>query len=301
MMSRRIARIWTAAAAAASLSGLGSLARAQSTSDAAQDASTAAESAGSQSVLPFLGEEARKRGIELPKPFGAGLVYYYLNRSIEITDVRVGRNGAPPASVSDFAQLGAEARVNNANVKFDVWLLPFLNVYAIAGHIWNESETTIDVTLPPVLPGGAPRQRRLTVPTEMQGSVGGLGITLAGGYGPFFFAGDVNGARADLGFDDRFKAVVTSIRSGWHGQAGRRPIRAWINATYWDTFTEAKGTVDDPDGGTLAFEVDQGPAEPWTFGVGASYSPKTWLELSADYGSDFKGGWYIALVPVFRF
>ena len=262
--------------------------------------SLAGEDAGSR-TLPFLGEEARKRGIELPAPFGIGLVYYHLDRTIEISDVRVGRNGATPSSVSDFAQLGSDSRVDNANLKADVWLLPFLNVYAIAGYIWNESTTTIDVTLPPLVPGGSPRQRRLAVPTEMTGTVGGLGMTLAGGYGPFFFAADINGARADLGFDDEFKAVVTSLRSGWHGTAGSRPIRAWISGTYWDTFAQAKGTVADPDGGTLVFEVDQGPAHPWTFGVGGSYTPRPWIDLALDTGTDFNGGWYVAVVPVFRF
>ena len=291
-MTRRrwIAALGPVATFVAVLCGSASAARGQSPADTPE-----------QRALPFLGEEARKRGIELPKPFGVGVVYYYLDRSIAIRDVRVGRNGETPVSVSDFAHLGSASRVNNANLKFDVWLLPFLNVYAIAGHIWNESTTDIDITLPPILPGGAPRQHQLTVPTEMEGSVGGLGITLAGGYGPLFFAADVNGARADLGFDDRFKAVVTSIRGGWHGKAGSRPLRVWMNATYWDTFTTVTGTVPDPDGGTLSFEVDQGPAEPWTFGVGASYSAKPWLELSLDTGSDFHDGWYVAVVPVFRF
>jgi hypothetical protein len=253
------------------------------------------------STLPFLGEEARKRGIELPKPFGFGVVYYHLDRSIEVSDVRIGRNGSPPTSVSQFAQLGSSSRVDNVNLKFDVWLLPFLNVYAIAGYIWNESSTTIDVTLPPLTSGGSPRMRRMTVPTELTGTVGGLGLTLAGGYGPFFFAGDVNAAQADLGFDNRFHAVVTSIRAGWHGRAGPGPIRVWINSTYWDTFAEATGTVADPDGGTLAFEVDQGPRYPWTFGVGTAYGAKPWLDLAVDAGSDFHGGWYVAVVPVFRF
>jgi len=253
-------------------------------------------------LLPFLGEEARKRGIELPAPFGIGLVYYHLDRAIQIDDVRIGRNGSAPASVSDFAQLGSSSRVDNANVKADLWLLPFFNVYAIAGYIWNQSETTIDATLPPLLPGGSPRERTLTVPTEMTGTVGGLGMTLAGGYGPLFFAADVNAARADLGFDNEFKAVVTSVRGGWNGKAGSRPIRAWFNATYWDTFATATGTVIDPDdGGTLKFEVDQGPAHPWTFGVGTAYSPTKWLDLAVDTGSDFNGGWYVAVVPVFRF
>ena len=265
-------------------------------------ASAVEPGAGSKtSVLPFLGDEARKRGIELPKPFGIGLVYYHLDREIDITDVRVGRNGAAPASVSEFAQLGSQSRVDNLNVKFDVWLLPFLNVYAIAGYIWNESDTTIDVTLPPLLPDGPTRTRQLNVPTEMTGTVGGLGITLAGGYGPFFFAADVNGARADLGFDNEFKAVVSSIRAGWHGAAGGRPIRIWFNATYWNTFAEATGTVADPDGGTLAFEVDQGPLHPWTYGVGMQYGFKPSFDLAVDVGSDFNGGWYVAIVPVYRF
>src|SRR5437762_7212566 len=91
------------------------------------------------SFLPLMGEEARKRGIELPLPFGAGLVFYHLSREIEVTDLRVGRNGAPPVSVSDFVKLGARADVNNLNVKLDAWILPFVNLYAIAGYIWNES------------------------------------------------------------------------------------------------------------------------------------------------------------------
>lgn len=251
--------------------------------------------------LPFLADEARKRGIELPRTYGVGLVYYHLERAIEVSDVRVGRNGADPQSVSQFADLGSDSRVDNVNVKADFWILPFLNLYAIVGHIWNKSDTHLDVALPALLPGGAPREFSLTVPTTLEGNVGGLGMTLAGGYGPFFFAYDINVARVGLGFDDRLKATVSSIRAGWNGTAGGRPLRLWINGTRWDTFAEVTGTVDDPDGGTLDFEVDQGPAWPWTYGGGASWSPKPWLDLSLDTGFDLHGGWYTAVVPVIRF
>jgi len=268
----------------------------------AGNAVRAQEEAPSDRRLPFLAEEARKRGIDLPRPFGIGVVYYHLDRAIEITDVRVGREGTPPTSVPDAVVFGADSKVDNANLKVDVWLLPFLNVYAIAGYIWNESHTVVDVTLPPLLSGDSPRRRRLEAPTSLTGSVAGLGLTLAGGYGPFFFAADCNGARADLGFDDRFKAVVTSIRAGWFGEVGGRPLRVWFNGTDWNTFATATGTVTDPDdGSSLSFEVDQGPAHPTTYGIGASYSPSPSWELSLDSGSDFDGGWYVALVPVFRF
>jgi hypothetical protein len=253
------------------------------------------------SFLPLLGEEATRRGIELPLPFGAGFVYYHLDRDIEITDVRVGRNGAPPASVSDFAKLSSNSRVDNLNVKLDAWILPFFNVYMIAGYVWNESDTRIDVALPPLLPGGPTRRREVTVPTRIEGSVGGVGLTLAGGYGPWFMTYDANFAEADLGFDDRFKAVVTSIRGGWNGQAGSRPLRAWASVTDWNTFATATGSAADPDGGTLAFQVDQGPAYRYTYGVGSQYGATRWFELAADLGVDGHGGWYLALVPVFRF
>jgi hypothetical protein len=253
------------------------------------------------SFLPLMKEEVEKRGIELPLPFGVGLVYYHLERDIEITDIRVGRNGATPASVSEFAQLGSSASVNNVNLKVDAWILPFLNVYAIVGYVWNESETTIDVALPPLLPGGPTRQKRVVVPTQMEGSIGGVGITLAAGYRSFFLTYDGNIAQADLGFDDRFKAVVSSIRSGWHGKVGARPLRIWASLTDWNTFATASGTVSDPDGGSLSFQVDQGPAYRYTYGVGSHTLVTRQIELAADVGIDGHSGWYLALVPVFRF
>src|SRR5262245_7149126 len=269
---------------------------------AAQPAdSTGAAPTKKKAILPFLAEEATKRGIELPLPFGAGLVYYHLDRAIDIADVRVGRNGAPPASVSQFAQLSSSSNVENVNVKLDAWLLPFLNLYGVAGYVKNHSETRITVTLPPLLPGGPTRQHTLTVPTDIEGSVGGVGMTLAGGYGPWFMIYDVNLDQADLGFDDKFKAVITSIRGGWNGKAGSQPLRAWVSVFDWNTFATATGTVADPDGGTLSFEVDQGPAYRTTYGLGAQTAFKPWLELAADGGIDGHGGWYLAVVPVFRF
>jgi hypothetical protein len=267
----------------------------------AQTVAAPAEAPEKPSRLPFLAEEARKRGIELPQPFGIGLVYYNLYRDIKITDVRVGRNGAPPTSVSKYANLGSTSDVNNLNLKFDVWLLPFLNLYAIAGYIDNQSATRIDVSLPPILPSGSTRRFQMEVPTKLNGSVGGLGMTLAGGYGPFFMAADVNAARADMGFDKPFQAVIASARFGWNGTIDSRPFRTWVNVTHWDTFATAKGTAADPDGGTLAFEVDQGPAYAYTYGAGCSYGLRRWLELAVDVGTDFHGGYYVALVPVFRF
>jgi hypothetical protein len=131
--------------------------------------------------------------------------------------------------------------------------------------------------------------------------VKGFGVTLAGGYESYFGALDANFAKADLGFDERFKATIVSARAGWSGSLDSRPLRVWANVTYWDTFAVAKATVPNPDGGTLSFEVEQGPRHPYTYGVGFSYSPKKWFDIALDLGADGHGGWYVALVPVIRF
>jgi hypothetical protein len=74
--------------------------------------------------------------------------------------------------------------VNNLNAKLDAWILPFVNVYLIAGYVWNESETHIDVALPPLLPGGPTRTRAMTVPTRIEGSVGGSASPSPAATGP---------------------------------------------------------------------------------------------------------------------
>src|SRR5262245_54734101 len=76
------------------------------------------------SFLPLMQEEALARGHELPLPFGVGFVYNYLQREIEVTDVRIGINGQPMQSASQFINLGSDSRVNAALLKADAWLLP---------------------------------------------------------------------------------------------------------------------------------------------------------------------------------
>ena len=65
-------------------------------------------------------------------------------------------------------------------------------------------------------------------------------------------------------------------------------MRIWVNGTYWDTATVAKGTVPDPDGGLLSFDVAAPPLH--TYGAGASYGLSRRWELALDSGTDFHGG-----------
>jgi hypothetical protein len=144
---------------------------------------TATPPAERRSFFPLLAEEALKRGYELPLPYGGALVLTGLSgREIEVTDVRLGLEGSPGTSISDFVHLGSTSDVFNANLKFDLFVLPFLDVYVLAGYVYNESDSTANITLTTPGPGGGDVVFERTIPTKLDGIVGGLGFALAGGY-----------------------------------------------------------------------------------------------------------------------
>jgi hypothetical protein len=97
--------------------------------------------AAGRTDLPFLADEALKRGYELPLPRGLSALYYYVERDIEINNVRLGINGAPLRNVSKFVNLGSKSHVNVAVARFDAWLLPVLDVYGLVGSVWNNTTT----------------------------------------------------------------------------------------------------------------------------------------------------------------
>ena len=252
--------------------------------------------------LPFLADEAIKRGYDLPLPLGAGVILTGLgNRQIDVTDLRLGLDGAEPVSVSDFVTLGADSDVFNANFKFDVFVLPFLNVYALVGYVNNHSTTRalISIPAPGNLPGNIEVEKEMS--TQIEGVVGGLGAALATGYKNFFFVMDASFIQSDLGFDDRFKATIATVRAGYRGRIGNLPLQIWLGAGSWDTKATAKGHVALDDGRELNFEVDQEPHTVWMYDVGTNVEMSKRLQLVFDVGTDFQGGYFVVAGPTYRF
>ena len=251
--------------------------------------------------LPFLADEALKRGYELPETFGAGLIMTTLgNRAIDVTDVRVGLQN-PPTSVSDFVNLGSSSDVFNLNAKFDAFVLPFLNVYALVGYVKNRSSTHALITVPAPGPLPGSIQYEKDVETNLEGVVGGVGFALATGYKNFFFVLDTTFIQSDLGFDDRFKATIATVRAGYRGHIGELPLQMWLGAGSWDTAATAKGTTVLDNGQTFTFEADQKPHTKWMYDLGSNIEISKKLQLVLDVGADFDGGYFLVVGPTYRF
>jgi hypothetical protein len=227
--------------------------------------------------LPLGRDEVLAAGYELPRAFGFGFTYTRLRRDIEVDEIRVGIDGAPPQSVG-FLAVEADSVVDNVMGRLDAWIFPFWNVSVLGGWTWNESASQVTASIPfPV----NPRDVVIDVPTSQEGPTWGAGTNLSAGYGQWFVSGDAMWIRADMSDFAVINAFLGSVRSGWHGKVDGFPMRLWGGATHWDTATTIEGSVVLPDG-TLRFEVDQGPVTPWSLQVGGS------LDFDPGYGVVFE-------------
>ena len=130
-------------------------------------------------VLPIMGSKVRKLGFDMPYPTGVGINYGRSVQDVFISDLYVGFAEDELVNVDGLARFKQVEGVVDAYIaRFDFWLLPFLNLFGIAGRI--ESTTNV----------------QLGLPFEFQFQVNNVGTTLgwgavvAGGIGPLVLSGN---------------------------------------------------------------------------------------------------------------
>jgi hypothetical protein len=250
-------------------------------------------------LLPFGGDWARARGIDLPSPFGAGVFLVSMRRDIEVTDVRVTLPGNAPASVSNVASFAVHNDTTLLAAKVDAWLLPVLNVYLLAGHSWTDSRLDASVTIDrPLLP---PLVLDVTDDSEVGGPLLGGGATLVAGYGPWFIMADANYSVSDISaFDEPLAALFASARTGWSGTTGWGSWRAWAGLAWLETGRTLKVTQETSIG-PVVLEIDQQPVNPLTAQLGGSLSLGKRWEAMLELGANSDGDLVLVSSAVFRF
>lgn len=133
--------------------------------------------------LPFMRERAEAMGATLPLPFGVSGVFTELNRSVAVSDLRVGIGDNPPESVERFKVGDLDAHASTQLARADVWLFPFLNVYGVCGRTRSSGEiiaTIYDFPTP-----GSP-EVSFPIDINLDGVTYGGGGTLALGTPKYF-------------------------------------------------------------------------------------------------------------------
>jgi hypothetical protein len=186
-------------------------------------------------IFPIMGRQALERGIHLPLPLGFNIAYYHMTQGLEISNLGLGFNTTPqPVDFITFNQASAELSLVNARV--DLWVLPFLNVYGIAGKGYGHTTVTL----------AAPVE--FTTTADFDGANLGLGVTGVYGVRNFFGVVDFN---HQWGFSSLLEAPVPanilSLRFGRRFRLSepRKHLRGtmWLGAMYQVLKSETNGSI----------------------------------------------------------
>ena len=210
--------------------------------------------------------EVPARDARLPLPFGIGFNIYHQDQSYDLTSLKVNVLEGDLAALED---IDIDNDVTETNLKLDWWALPFLDLFGIVGFVDGQTDVDNDII------------KNLSV--DYEGVVYGGGLTLVGGWEPFFIS--LTAALMETELDtgtSSVKAFIVSPRVGVVTRYGA----LWGGAMYQETDERHKGVIDVPVFGRVEYDVEFEQKESWngaagyTTGVGAHWQ----IDLEAGFG-----------------
>jgi hypothetical protein len=97
-------------------------------------------------LLPVFGKKVKALGFDLPYSAGISVNYLYQKSDIVISNVAVGFNNSDLINVDDLIQFNSTtAESNGVNIRPDLWVFPFLNIYGVFAQA--QSRTNVDVSV----------------------------------------------------------------------------------------------------------------------------------------------------------
>lgn len=227
-----------------------------------------------ESSLPFMKDRVGDRS--LPRPWGIGLDFYTMDQDYDIENLVFS---LPGVSVGDPTEIGVTNQIQHFDIKGDVWLLPFLNVFGLIGRV--DVDTVVDFTKADIegLPPGVSLGE---LPVSFDGLVYGAGFTLAYGTENWFttLTSTYTKTNTSSGLNSSVKSVSVQPRIGLL----RNDWRFWVGAMYLDTDEKHDGVFELPFIGDVPFAVDLVTQDNWNYAVGVGHKFNDRAELSFEVG-----------------
>lgn len=232
-------------------------------------------------VLPLMAEHVDPS--LLPEPFGLSVTVYGQDQKYALDRLSVS---LPGFSLADVRGLQIDNHIAEQDAQFDLYLLPFLNLFGFVGNL--KGETAIDlssVAVPPTL-GAPPGFAFKNLHIDYHGTVYGVGTTLAGGTDRYFASLTAIWTKEDLkgDFQSSARALVLTPKIGAHTKVGS----FWIGAMYQRAQEDHKGTFDLnvglPQPIPVGFDVRLKQRNDWNGQVGMQARVAKHLDLSLEGG-----------------
>lgn len=153
-------------------------------------------------LLPILGKKATAAGFDLPYSAGIGVNYLWQKSDITISNLQVGFNYGPKYNMDNIVHFNnATVTSQGINIRPDVWVLPFLNVYGILAKSYSTTAIDVDIQIPtdPSVPGSAWQSiASFKTKAQFEGMTTGFGLTPTMGIKGCWLAMDMNFTWTDI-------------------------------------------------------------------------------------------------------
>ena len=257
--------------------------------------------------LPLFGDAIRKRGYELPDPYGIGYNYMNMRQNISVSSINfsgLSLFGTPlPGEMFNINVGHTREKSQTHTARLDTWLFPFMNIYGIVGHTKGSSVSRINS----VSSAGETLYKDLDFTLKFKGTTYGAGTTLAYGYHDWFGTLDFNYTRTDFDIlDGNTHAFTFTPRVGYRFTVPgfdrfslpQSHASLWLGTMYQDVTQDFRGNIGnlhmpaelaglvnfvnaDNNG---RFRVKQHLQSPWNILVGGQYELTRNFNIIAEAG-----------------
>lgn len=219
-------------------------------------------------------------GKEFFDPWGVGLDFFTMKQDYAIKSLSFD---LPGFEVDDFSLIDVSNDVQNYDLKLDVWVTPFLNVFALIGRV--DADTLVDLSAIPIDAAG---NSLGTQTVSYDGTVYGGGFNLIYGTENWFVSLNNTWTDTKLGgnFDSSVSAYTAQPRLG----LVKNKWTAYVGGMYLDTNEKHSGTIDLIFPGIppvpVPFSVELESLEHWNYTVGIVhvFSPNAHILLEYGFG-----------------
>lgn len=213
---------------------------------------------------------------EFFEPWGIGIDFFTMDQQYKIKDLQFS---LPGVQLPDPSLLDIDNDLQHFDLKLDVWLTPFLNVFGLLGHV--DANTVVDFSAAPITGLPIPITQ---LPISYDGTVYGGGFTLVYGSPNWFGAVTTTFTDADLNGD--FDSSVSSLSIQPRLGLVRDKWQFWVGGMYLDTEEDHSGTIVLPIPGIppVPFSVELEGSDKWNTAVGVAHAFSTKAHLSLEIG-----------------
>src|SRR5436190_16543034 len=214
--------------------------------------------------LPILGAKATKAGYALPYSAGLSVQYFWQQSDIVIDNLNVGFNNGPMYNLDEIVRFNtARATASATTIRPDIWLFPFLNIYAILGKAQASTEVGFGIWVPDST--NTPKEiASANTLIEFNTSTYGIVFTPTIGVGGGFLALDMNVAWTDVPqLSKPARSFIFGPRLGKNFKMKKpeQTVAIWVGGFRVQLSSETNGSINLSEvlpPGELGSKVDAG-------------------------------------------